>query len=194
VLLALGTVVLWPKSKGPQTKIAKPDEVAVQENKQENKQEGQTNRQESQEGRKGTPVPENAATPTPDPLPAVFELSSEPPGAEVWMPEESTPRGVTPLKLAIPKGDGPRKLIVKAKGFQDQEVSLEPGHEGPLSVTLASLKAVEKPARPARPEPSKAELGKGEQLKSEKATAGQLGKAGHRQRKKDDSPYKPMGD
>jgi len=195
-LLAVGAIVLWPKSKGPETKlVTKPDEVAVQENKQEKKQEGQPARQESQEAPKGTTVPDNAATPTPDPLPAVFELSSDPPGAEVWMPGEGTPRGVTPLKLAIPKGDGPRKLIVKAKGFHDQEVSLEPGYEGPLSVTLAAVKEVDKPARLSRPVLGKGELGKGEQAKSEKGTGEQLlGKGGHRQRKKDDSPYKPMGD
>jgi len=140
--------------------------------------------------RRHTAPPAHVSTETPTPAPAaprpaepvapavpdpVFELTSEPSGAEVWTGDESAPRGVTPLKLALPEGEKSKTVTLKAAGYENKDVTLEAGHEGAISVTLAAAKT-------------------SETTKVERPTPVTSGPKRRRAKKASDSPYKAMGD
>jgi serine/threonine-protein kinase len=95
------------------------------------------------------PVQHEALAPTPPPPPPVrrppaevtIEVASQPPGAEVWLPGEDAARGKTPLKIAAHRGDAPVKLTLKATGYADASVTLDPdGEGGPVNVALEKIK------------------------------------------------------
>jgi len=172
-------------------------------------------------------VPDNGPAPgatdpvaVPSPAPPTFDLTSQPVGAEVWIAGETAARGVTPLKLALSPGEKKRSVTVKAAGFQPKELTLEAGHEGAVSVTLAAAKHAQTSAqteeRPPKSDSSRTgeakpgqakpgEIKPGENRPGENNTietkhgrlASPEGPARHdrpRPKKGDESPYKPMGD
>jgi hypothetical protein len=121
------------------------------------------------------PVEPPAPPPPPPPVvhkpPAevTMEVTSDPAGAEVWLPGEDTARGHTPLKIAVRRGEPPARLTLKADGYTDASVTLDPAQEdsGPVNVALEKIKPV---VEHKHTEPKK------------------------HVKKDDDGPYKAMGD
>jgi serine/threonine protein kinase len=68
--------------------------------------------------------------------PVVVEVSSDPSGAEVWLPSDTEARGHTPFKVALdPKAD-PTHVVLKARGYADKGIDIDPGKPEPMSVKL----------------------------------------------------------
>jgi serine/threonine-protein kinase len=87
-----------------------------------------------------------APAPAPAPEPAVaapkevtIEVVSEPSGAEVWLPNDTAPRGRTPFKVALEPHAAPTRVILRARGYADSTVELGPEQPSPLSVTLQKV-------------------------------------------------------
>jgi len=83
--------------------------------------------------------------PPPVPKPPVevtIEIASDPTGADVFLPGDETARGHTPLKLAVRKGTPPVQVTLRAAGYNDAKVSLDPAREetGPINVALEKIK------------------------------------------------------
>jgi hypothetical protein len=76
------------------------------------------------------------------PAEVTIEVASDPVGAEVWLPGEDTARGNTPLKIAIRRNDPPARITLKAPGYNDAAVTLDPAQEdsGPVNVALEKVK------------------------------------------------------
>ena len=72
-----------------------------------------------------------------------LQLESQPPGAAVWIGDASEPRGRTPLRLVVPKGQTVRATL-KAEGYVDREVALDADRDERIEVPL---NAVEQPHR-----------------------------------------------
>jgi serine/threonine-protein kinase len=68
--------------------------------------------------------------------PVVVEVSSEPSGAEVWLPSDSEARGHTPYKVALDPNAGLTHAVLKAHGYADQRIDIDPSKPEPLSVKL----------------------------------------------------------
>ena len=88
-----------------------------------------------------------APTPAPDDRPATptaakttLRIVSRPAGAQLWLGNESAPRGQTPLDLVIPRDATGLRALLKADGYRDAPISLDPAHTGPLQVELEKLK------------------------------------------------------
>jgi eukaryotic-like serine/threonine-protein kinase len=97
------------------------------------------------------PVPTAAAAPTPAAAPddrpakpapakATIRIVSRPAGAQLWLGDESTPRGQTPLDLVVPRDATGLRALLKADGYRDAPVSIDPAHTGPLQVELEKVK------------------------------------------------------
>ena len=71
--------------------------------------------------------------------PVVVELSSEPSGAEVWLPSDSEARGHTPYKVALDPNAGLTHAVLKAHGYADKRVDIDPGRPEPMSVKLERI-------------------------------------------------------
>jgi eukaryotic-like serine/threonine-protein kinase len=69
----------------------------------------------------------------------LIEVSSEPPGAEVWLPEDSEASGYTPFRVSLDPRAARTRVILKARGYADRTLSLDPGKSDPVSVTLEKL-------------------------------------------------------
>jgi len=69
----------------------------------------------------------------------VVELSSEPSGAEVWLPSDSEARGHTPYKVALDPNAGLTHAVLKAHGYADKRVDIDPGRPEPMSVKLERI-------------------------------------------------------
>jgi hypothetical protein len=66
----------------------------------------------------------------------VVEVSSDPSGAEVWLPSDSEARGHTPFKVALDPNAGPTHAVLKAHGYADTRIDIDPGKPEPMSVKL----------------------------------------------------------
>jgi eukaryotic-like serine/threonine-protein kinase len=91
--------------------------------------------------------------------PVVVEVSSEPSGAEVWLPSDTEARGHTPFKVALdPKAD-PTHVVLKARGYADKGIDIDPGKPEPMSVKLdrnaPREHAKKKPSEPGEKKPPK---------------------------------------
>ena len=90
-----------------------------------------------------TPPPPPVKPPEPPPPPAevAIEVTSDPAGAEVWLPGEDSARGHTPLKIAVRRGQPAAHVTLKAPGYADTTLSLDADRGGePVSVALEKLK------------------------------------------------------
>ncbi len=90
--------------------------------------------------------------------PVVVEVSSDPSGAEVWLPSDTEARGHTPFKVALdPKAD-PTHVVLKARGYADKAIDIDPGKPEPMSVKLdrnAPREHVKKKTEPGEKKPPK---------------------------------------
>jgi hypothetical protein len=68
--------------------------------------------------------------------PVVVEVSSEPSGAEVWLPSDSEARGHTPYKVALDPNAGLTHAVLKAHGYADKRIDIDPSKPEPLSIKL----------------------------------------------------------
>jgi serine/threonine-protein kinase len=88
------------------------------------------------------PVPAAAAT-APPPVQIIIELSSRPEGAEVFVAGEKASRGRTPLELALSRErPSPLRVTLRAPGYEDTPVSLDPSRQesGRVTVTMHKIK------------------------------------------------------
>jgi hypothetical protein len=88
------------------------------------------------------PTPTEAVPPKQDeppkeaPKAVQIEVDSDPSGAEVWLPGDTEARGHTPFKVALDSKAAPARVIIKAHGYADKTVKLDPANPDPVSVTL----------------------------------------------------------
>jgi serine/threonine-protein kinase len=71
--------------------------------------------------------------------PVVVEVSSDPSDAEVWLPSDSEARGHTPFKVALDPNAGPTHAVLKARGYADMRIDIDPRKPEPMSVKLERL-------------------------------------------------------
>jgi hypothetical protein len=91
------------------------------------------------------PEPARAGSgPSPSSSTAAVDLSSNPSGAEVWVPGESAPRGLTPVVLVLPRSGTPKQVVLKTPGYQPKMVSLVVAHDSFLAVQLDKVKTERK--------------------------------------------------
>jgi hypothetical protein len=103
------------------------------------------------------------AAPAPPPPPAPVEAAlpkevqvwvrSAPESAEVFVDDEAAPRGRTPLKIDLPRGQDARHLSLRSSGYQEYRTDVVPDANNRVEVTLV---AVPKPPRKASGSPHKA--------------------------------------
>ena len=74
------------------------------------------------------------------PTAATIRIVSSPAGAQLWLGDESTPRGQTPLELVVPRDATGLRALLKADGYRDAPVSIDPARTGPLQVELEKVK------------------------------------------------------
>jgi serine/threonine-protein kinase len=87
------------------------------------------------------PPPVKPPEPPPPPAEVAIEVTSDPAGAEVWLPGEDSARGHTPLKIAVRRGQPAARVTLKAPGYADTTLSLDADRGGePVSVALEKLK------------------------------------------------------
>ena len=55
---------------------------------------------------------------------ATIRIVSRPTGAQLWLGDESTPRGQTPLELVVPRDATGLRALLKADGYRDAPVSI----------------------------------------------------------------------
>jgi serine/threonine protein kinase len=124
------------------------------------------------------PTAPTPAAPGPPPAPedrpakptaakATIRIVSRPAGAQLWLGDESTPRGQTPLDLVVPRDATGLRAMLKADGYRDAPVSIDPARTGPLQVELEKVgvthhhasghpqKHVAETAAPAKPSEKK---------------------------------------
>ncbi|HVZ74029.1 MAG TPA: protein kinase [Polyangia bacterium] len=91
------------------------------------------------------PAPTEAApppkAPAAEPAEVSIAVSSEPAGAELWVGQETTPRGRTPLELRLDRGEPPLRAQLRAPGHAPADVTLDPRAPAPVSVALTPVAA-----------------------------------------------------
>lgn len=103
-----------------------------------------------------SPPPSPVAAPEPAPLAQVtVELTSQPPGAKVWIDESY--RGDAPLSVALPRGTLPVRLRLELEGYDSFEQALVPDVDQrfALSLTPHSRADGAAPTEPAASTPSR---------------------------------------
>jgi serine/threonine-protein kinase len=73
------------------------------------------------------------------PAEVLIEVTSEPSGAEVWLPEEKEARGHTPFKVSVNPKAPPTRVILRARGYADRAVELDPAKSEAMAVTLEKI-------------------------------------------------------
>jgi hypothetical protein len=117
--------------------------------------------------------------------PVVVEVSSEPSGAEVWLPSDSEARGHTPFKVALDPNAGLTHAVLKAHGYADKRIDIDPSKPEPMSVTLERL-ARDHDRDHATPKHKTADLGEAKPNKGETKPA--------KTETKNKDGYRMMGD
>jgi serine/threonine-protein kinase len=79
--------------------------------------------------------------PAAPPAKVTIRVVSRPAGAELWLADEASPRGATPLDLVLRKDASQVHGVLKADGFQNAAVVIDPARTGPLEVALEKAKA-----------------------------------------------------
>ena len=80
------------------------------------------------------------------PKQVIIEVDSVPSDAEVWLPDEREARGHTPFQVPLDRHSPPTRIVLKAHGYADRTVKLDPAKPSPMKVTLDKV-TVEKTAR-----------------------------------------------
>lgn len=103
------------------------------------------------------PPPETTAEAT------LVDVRSEPAGAEIWLPGESIPRGVTPSRIQLARSNTRTGILLKAPGFVDTTVWVDGSHDARIDAVLtpsrendrrhAPRKGSQKATRPENPNP-----------------------------------------
>jgi len=114
------------------------------------------------------------------PRPVLIEVDSNPSDAEVWLPDDREARGRTPFQVALDRQSSPTRIVLKARGYADRTVKLDPAKPSPVKVTLEKA-AREKVAGTASSNPAGTGKKKGSDITGGKQSAGPSG-------------YKMMGD
>ena len=114
------------------------------------------------------------------PKQVVIEVDSDPSDAEVWLPDDREARGRTPFQVALDRQSSPTRIVLKARGYADRTVKLDPAKPSPVKVTLEKA-AREKVAGTASSNPAGTGKKKGSDITGGKQSAGPSG-------------YKMMGD
>jgi serine/threonine-protein kinase len=91
-----------------------------------------------------TPPPASAPTPAASPIARRVAITSQPPGAEVWIGDEAAARGRTPFTLELTAAK-PARAVLRAPGYEPVTLTLDPGAKGARHVVL--------PASPPAPAP-----------------------------------------
>jgi tRNA A-37 threonylcarbamoyl transferase component Bud32 len=82
-------------------------------------------------------APPSAVTPA---VPKVLlRVVSTPPGADVFLDGAPTSEGETPVTLSLERGDRPRKLLLKARGYQDGAFDVTPDGDRALQLSLTPV-------------------------------------------------------
>jgi serine/threonine-protein kinase len=65
-----------------------------------------------------------------------IKITSDPDGADVYVGDEKTPRGKTPIQLELARSDGETMLTVKAAGYKDKQRSVKLSRDAELEIAL----------------------------------------------------------
>jgi len=97
----------------------------------------------------------NAPPADPPPVAEVVEVavSTTPPGAEIYVGDESAPRGITPLTVRLRKGSGVVAIRLALDGFAELRRSVDTLSDGTLDEKLARAAAPTKPRPSGRTRP-----------------------------------------
>jgi tRNA A-37 threonylcarbamoyl transferase component Bud32 len=99
------------------------------------------------------PAPASPAPAAPVPPPVRIEVSSRPSGADLWVGQEPTPRGRTPLSVELAAGAS-RPAQLRLAGHAPVDLVLDPGAARPITIVFpASSPAPEHHPRPKKIEP-----------------------------------------
>jgi hypothetical protein len=71
-----------------------------------------------------------------EPEKVTLDVASSPKGAKVFVNDEKKPRGKTPLKLELEKGDASVKITLKQRGYKDREKTLTPDRDQTFDLRL----------------------------------------------------------
>jgi hypothetical protein len=94
-----------------------------------------------------------------------------PPGADVFLDDERTPRGKTPLALLMPRTNENARVTVRLRGYESQAAEVTPDSDSRLQMTLVkagafaapkSRHAAHKSAPAATPKPTIPDLHRGD--------------------------------
>ena len=77
----------------------------------------------------------------PSPAKVTIRVVSRPAGAELWLGDETAPRGETPLDLVLRRDAAQVRGVLKAAGYTDAKVAIDPARNGPLEVELEKTKS-----------------------------------------------------
>jgi eukaryotic-like serine/threonine-protein kinase len=87
--------------------------------------------------RRGVEAPEEAPEVPVVEARAPIRIESKPANAELWIDGENKARGRTPLDVALPRRSSPVEAVLKAPGYTDLPISIDPARGRPLIVELA---------------------------------------------------------
>jgi serine/threonine-protein kinase len=87
------------------------------------------------------PVPADEPKLPPSPAKVTVRVVSRPSGAELWLADEPSPRGTTPLDLVLRRDSAELHGVLKAEGYADAKLEIDPGRKGPLEVALERVKS-----------------------------------------------------
>ncbi len=105
-----------------------------------------------------TPAPAPAADPQPSrPEPAAaavpaaprtvsINVASTPPGADVYVGSDATPKGKTPLSVELPRSDGETTVTVRAGGWKDATRPVKLSMDAQLEIALVKDRRATPPA------------------------------------------------
>jgi serine/threonine protein kinase len=87
------------------------------------------------------PASATATAEAPPAAPAVVNVRvvTTPPGAAVFLDDEVTSRGQTPLALILPRADASERVTVKLKGYDVQSADVTPDSDSRLLLTLVRM-------------------------------------------------------
>jgi hypothetical protein len=87
--------------------------------------------------RRGVEAPEESPEAPVVEARAPIRIESKPANAELWIDGETKARGRTPLDVALPRRSSPVEAVLKAPGYTDLPISIDPARGKPLIVELA---------------------------------------------------------
>jgi serine/threonine-protein kinase len=82
------------------------------------------------------PPQQPAAVTTAEPQTVTIKLTSVPPGAMIYVADESAPRGKTPYDLTMPKADTETLLHFKMDGFVTKDKTVKASRDGEFEIAL----------------------------------------------------------